>query len=575
MKKSTVLVVVILSFALLASSQPRQSVETDDAKNQRLGWWRDARFGMFIHWGVYATPGRGEWVMNRERIPVAEYDNLVSQFNPIKYDANEWVRMAKEAGMKYIVITAKHHDGFALFETRHSKWNIVEATPYGRDLLRPLAEACRREDIRLGFYYSQAQDWLNGGSARYGKWDSAQERPMSEYVDKVALPQLQELLTNYGAGVPALLWWDTPDDLTPEMARQMNDMVHKFAPSVIMNGRLGGGIHGDFDSPEGFIPAAKPGNQDWETCMTMNRSWGYNERDQAWKTSVDLIRQLCELASKGGNYLLNIGPKPDGTFPEQSVVALKEIGDWMRVNSGAIYGTQGSPFPYAMPWGSVSCKDSTMYLLVQNWPKDGKLLVPLRNGVKRAWMLARPNEALKVEASGGSFTLKVPVQSPEASVSVIAVQINGEPVIGDLPPRPRGPIIPQTEDGSITLSAVDADLEGPRVGRNAGSIVGWASSNSFVAWRADVKQPGRYKVAMNYAVPLAWANAILKVSCGTESFEFKVEPTKSFSDFQTRDIGEIDIPKAGQVEIVLNIIKMFNGGSVGNINSLRLMPVNK
>ena len=262
--------------------------ETASARDARLAWWRNARFGMFIHWGVYAVPagiyqgkgneGASEWLMNIDHIPVTEYKKYAAQFNPVNYNPGEWVALAKEAGMRYIVITAKHHDGFALFKTGASKWNVVDASPYGKDLLSPLAEACHKQGIPLGFYYSQAQDWVNGGAASHGKWDKAQERDMNDYVDHVAIPQLRELLSNYGSGTPALLWWDTPTDMTPQKAEKISAVVHQYDPSVILNSRLGAGYNGDFDTPEGFVPASHPSGRDWETCMTMNHLLGIQQK---------------------------------------------------------------------------------------------------------------------------------------------------------------------------------------------------------------------------------------------------------------------------------------------------------
>src|SRR5512143_1970075 len=221
--------------------------ETKEQRDQRMAWWREARFGMFIHWGVYAVPagtwdgrqigGIGEWIMNRGKIPVADYQKIAQKFNPVRYDPDAWVRMAKDAGMKYIVITSKHHDGFALFETKASKWNVVDATPYGKDLLKPLSEACAKHGLKLGFYYSQAQDWTNPGGAAWGEhWDKAQDGDMTEYIRKIAVPQVKEILSNYGP--LAVLWWDTPCDMNRARAEQLIPLL-RLQPGIIHNNRLG------------------------------------------------------------------------------------------------------------------------------------------------------------------------------------------------------------------------------------------------------------------------------------------------------------------------------------------------
>jgi alpha-L-fucosidase len=427
--------------------------QTISAQNeQRMQWWREARLGMFIHWGVYAQLAGvydghevnklGEWIMNWGKIPVAEYQLTAKQFNPIRYNADEWVRMAKEAGMKYIIITAKHHDGFALFHTTASKWNIVDATPYGKDLLLPLAAACKKYHMKLGFYYSQAQDWCNpGGTAirritslgwanpdsakidaytqeHAGHWDPAQETStFAQYIDQVAVPQVRELLSNYGD--IAVLWWDTPSGMTDDAATKLQALL-KLQPHIITNDRLKRpNFPGDTKTPEQRIP--KPGEMDgadWETCMTMNDTWGYKSTDNKWKSNETLIRNLIEIASRGGNYLLNVGPKPDGTFPEQSIQSLKAIGNWMKVNGTAIYNTKASTLPQPS-WGRITQKGNTLYLFVFDWPQDGKLLIPGDNiTLKTARLLANGHKL-----TTNSMTINLPEKAPDTIAAVIEVQI--------------------------------------------------------------------------------------------------------------------------------------------------------
>ena len=347
-----------------STAMQQADTETKEHRDARMAWWREAKFGMFIHWGVYSVPagyyhgqpvsGIGEWIMNRAKIPMAEYQQFAKDFNPVKFNADEWVRIAKDAGVKYIVITTKHHDGFAMFDTKVNNWSIVKATPYGRDPLKDLAAACRKYGIKLGFYYSQAQDWNNGGSATRGKWDPAQEHNMDDYIDKVAIPQLREILSNYGE-FPTVLWWDTPTDMTPERAQRLYDVVMQLKPSVITNNRLlsggftterAGGLSGDTQSPEQFIPAQGYPGRDWETCMTMNDTWGFKRDDNNWKSTETLIRNLCDIASKGGNYLLNVGPTSEGLIPQPSIDRMAEVGKWMKVNSEAIYGNNSNSFWY-------------------------------------------------------------------------------------------------------------------------------------------------------------------------------------------------------------------------------------
>ncbi|HET9571675.1 MAG TPA: alpha-L-fucosidase [Bacteroidales bacterium] len=459
MKKS-----ILFLILMLVSVQFSFSQETTAQRNQRMQWWHEARFGMFIHWGVYAQMagvyngheqqrGGAEWIMNRMKVPVADYKKMAKDFNPVNYNPDEWVRMAKDAGMKYIVITSKHHDGFALFDSKASDWDVVDATPYGKDLLKPLAEACKKYGMKLGFYYSQAQDWNNpGGSAsrkemkegwpnpdsavinaytkeHNGHWDPWQiTKTFDQYIDDVAVPQVKEILTNYGE--ISVLWWDTPTNMTDEAALKLQAVL-KLQPKIITNDRLKRpNFPGDTKTPEQKIPSqAELDGMDWETCMTMNGTWGFRTSDHNWKSTETLIRNLCDIASKGGNYLLNIGPKPDGTFPQESIDRLKEIGSWMKINGEAIYASKRSPLA-PLAWGRCTMKvekgKTFLYLSVFNWPANGKLVVPgLKNSVSSAKLLSN-NSKLKTAQTKDGLTINVPSKAPDAIASVIKLEVRGK-----------------------------------------------------------------------------------------------------------------------------------------------------
>ncbi len=425
-------------------------VETKEQHDARMAWWRDAKFGLFIHWGVYSVPagfyhgepvsGIGEWIMNRGRIPMAEYQQFAKDFNPVQFDADAWVRMARDAGMKYIVITSKHHDGFAMYRTRVNKWNIIDATPWDRDPLQELAAACRKYSIRLGFYYSQAQDWNNGGAGN--DWDPLLPHDMDDYIDKTAVPQVKELLTNYGPDVPAVLWWDTPKEMNYERARKLYDTVQAIRPDLITNNRLGGGFKGDTETPEQHIPAQGYPGRDWESCMTMNNTWGFKKDDDDWKSTSTLIFNLCDIASKGGNYLLNVGPTSEGRIPQPSIERLAEVGAWMKINGEAIYGTVATPFgeelgeavkggklfgretmvSSANDWRCTS-RPGKIYPIIFKWPEDGRLLLPgLKSKVTRAYMLAT-GENVPFSANPDGVTLEMPMTAPDAIASVVCVEI--------------------------------------------------------------------------------------------------------------------------------------------------------
>ncbi len=442
----------------ISSGQPKNT------EAERLKWWHEAKFGMFIHWGVYSMYGgvykghqqaRGDaaWIENRCKIPVAEYRENARQFNPVNYDPEAWAKMAKDAGMKYLIITAKHHDGFALFDSKASDWNVVQATQYGKDLLKPLAIACKKYGIKLGFYYSQAVDWTNPGASAArrlmkegwpnpdstridqftkehdGHWDPVQlTSTFDEYIDRVAVPQVKELLTNYGD--VSILWWDYATQMKTVSGAEKLKSLLALQPGIITNDRLHPDFHGDTKTPEQAIPDRDAvDGQNWETCMTMNSSWGYKSYDKSWKSSEMLIRNLIKIAARGGNYLLNIGPKPDGTFPEECVERLKDIGNWMKVNGEAIYGTKASPFD-VLPWGECTKKgnknNTIMYLSVFNWPNNGQLLVPgLKNKVVSVKLLSS-NTKLQARTTTDGLSISVPALAPDAIASVIRLEVKGK-----------------------------------------------------------------------------------------------------------------------------------------------------
>ena len=450
MKKALVLLTLVCVASLRLSSQAAEPIESKEQHDARMAWWREAKFGMFIHWGVYSVPagfykdkpvpGIGEWIMNKGKIPMAEYQQFAKEFNPVKYDADAWVRAAKDAGMKYIVITTKHHDGFALFDSKANDWNAVKATPYSKDLIQPLAEACRKHGIKLGFYYSQAQDWNNGGSASGGRWDQAQEHDMDDYIDKVAVPQVREICSNYGE-FPSVIWWDTPTGMSTNRAQKLFDAVHALKPDVIQNNRLGGGFKGDTETPEQKIPARGFPGRDWETCMTMNNTWGFKRDDHNWKSAETLIRQLCDIASKGGNYLLNVGPTSEGLIPPPSLERLAEVGKWMKVNSEAIYGTTATPFgaelgeavktkdgyghdtmvSSANDWRATT-KPGRIYLIVFNWPTTGSFEMPaVQSKITKAYLLA-DQKGLEFHQAETGASISLPKRSPDSIASVICLE---------------------------------------------------------------------------------------------------------------------------------------------------------
>lgn len=532
------------------------AVNTD---NMKTVWWEKARFGMFIHWGVYAVPagvyqgkdipGYGEWIMNDAKIPVSVYKEYAKQFNPTDYDPEQWVLMAKEAGMKYIVVTTKHHDGFALFDSKASDWNVVKATPYGKDLIRPLVNACRKHGMKVGFYYSQANDWVNkGGSAYRGHWDEAQKGSMDDYIDQVAVPQAREILTNYGDVIE--LWWDVPTDMTKERAEKFLPLL-ALQPDMLTNDRLGGGIQGNLKTPEQYIP--KTGLDGlWESCMTINRTWGFKSKDETWKSTKNLIRNLIETASKGGNYLLNVGPDASGKFPEAIVQRLKSIGDWMKINSEAIYDTKPSPFK-VLSWGRVTTKlsdnNSILYLHVYEWPKNGDLVIPgLKNAVVSAQLLSS-KEKLKFKKSKNEVVVIVPSQAPDENASVIKLLIKGKP---DVEPY----IIKPESDGSIVLKPGFADVQASdsgsfmkTQGESEDSLSSWTDSRSSASWQIWVEKPGLYDVEIWIS---SLGNPVINLGSGSEKIRKEVTKTGNYNNYEKINLGKLKLEKAGLNTIVLS-----------------------
>ncbi|MBV8831487.1 MAG: alpha-L-fucosidase [Acidobacteriaceae bacterium] len=471
------------------------------SSQDRLTWWRDARFGMFIHWGLYSipagewkgqqVPGIGEWIMNRAKIPVKEYEQLASQFNPVKFNADEWVKTAQEAGQKYMVITAKHHDGFAMFHSKVSKYNVYDATPFHRDVIGELAAACKRHGMPLGFYYSQTQDW-HEKDAVGNIWDfDPKHANFDKYLHEKAMPQVRELLTNYGP--VALIWFDTPRDITAAQSKELVDLVHKLQPNCLVDGRVGNDA-GDYRSTGDNEIPSKRMNYDWEVPATLNDTWGFKKNDSNWKSPQTLIRQLVDIVSKNGNYLLNVGPTSEGLIPQPSVERLQAVGAWLKTNGDAVYAAKPSPFPYEFNWGSITTKENRLFLNVVEWPKDGRFtLYGLQTGVQRASLLARPEDVVTVAKDKTSGTppvlnLKLPAHAPDPNVSVVAVDLDG-------PPKANQELI-QQPDGSVTLNGQFADLPSgtPIKISNRGITSNWTDPSQKLEWTFEVYRPGRYQV---------------------------------------------------------------------------------
>jgi alpha-L-fucosidase len=449
---------VLLALGLVPTAITAAAQASDpnspEARQQRLAWFREAKFGLFIHWGLYAipagewkgarVPGIGEWIMYRARIPVAEYEGLAKQWNPVRFDASAWVALAKDAGMRYIVITSKHHDGFALFDSKVTTWDAVDATPAKRDLLKELAAACAKQGMPLGFYYSQAQDWHEPNGAG-NTWDFGpdEKKDFDQYLRAKAEPQVRELLTQYGP--IALVWFDTPRLMTEERARRFTDLVRQLQPNTLIDGRLGAA--GDYVSTGDNVIPGEVQSAAWEVPATLNHTWGYRKDDSDWKSPGDVVFKLVDILSKGGNYLLNVGPMADGLIPQPSQDVLRTVGRWLKANGDAVYGA--GPTPWGDELGEASSKGAKdlrgnpLYLGRNEWrvtTKPGKLyftffqeprvpfeLPAMKNAVKRAYRLA-DSQPVELTAEGGrpQLVLERPILDPMATV--VVVEIEGDAV---------------------------------------------------------------------------------------------------------------------------------------------------
>jgi alpha-L-fucosidase len=406
----------------------RAAAETAD----RMQWWQEARFGMFIHWGLYSVLGgewdgkdhgkemggaSAEWIMLKAPVPTEEYEKLAQQFNPVKFNAKEWVGLAKEAGMKYLVITSKHHDGFSLFDSKMTDYDIIDASPFKRDIIRELSEECKIQGIRFGVYYSHSKDWRNRGR-------SEKNRPSDEYVALVK-GHLHELLTNYGD--IAIIWFDMGDKFT-DINTEYGNIVKKLQPNCIVSGRLNGKRNiSDYRSEGDRRIPRKRVVGDVETPMTLRDNWGYDKNEDNWKSDRDILERFSLTVCRGANMLLNVGPRPDGMLCPEEINSLKAIGRWMKINGEAVYGTSASPFDFDFPWGSMTQKGNKLYLHVLKWNANGIQFKGLISKPSKAYLLAAPELQLPTveqDADTGITTVMVPTKAPDLNVPVIVLEFD-------------------------------------------------------------------------------------------------------------------------------------------------------
>lgn len=541
------------------------SMKTHD---QRIQWWRDAKFGMFIHWGVYSLPA-GEWkgkkvggyaehLMRKEKISKAAYLDVAHQFNPVLFDADKWILDAKKAGMNYFIITAKHHDGFAMYDSKVSNFDIIDQTPFKRDPMAELAAAAKRHGMKFGFYYSHAFDWEDpnapgndweyknpgGDLGLYGGVNWYVEHPellpkAVKYVDEKAIPQIKELLVKYH---PDILWFDTPQKLPLSENIRILKAIRETDPNVVVNGRLvrnASANFGDYkntaDRPAEFFPV----DGDWEAIPTTNESYGYSKYDDSHKPASFFIQLLAKAASRNGNLLLNIGPKGDGAFDAKDLQILTGIEKWVAKNSESIYKTHQSKMPL-QSWGVTSQNGNNLYLHVFNWPKDGKLNVGgLKSKIDKAYLLTDPKKAkLATQAINTTdFYINVPAKAPDTANTVIVLALK-EPIKTDSVRYVANNVMP------TRLLAFDAELnKGFKFGDGKTDryyVENWTKKDQSVQWHFRTSAPQKFKFVIKY----------LASKDNGGNFTFKIDQQEIKQDVLigntvvlTQNIGEIQLDK--------------------------------
>ena len=447
-----ILISLMVLICLLSCTQKKIESPKNDLtinSSNRLEWFQEAKFGLFIHWGLYSVLGGewngktnyGEWIQYSAHIPGQEYEKITKQFNPVRFNAEEWVSMAKQAGMKYIVITTKHHEGFCMFDSKLTNYDIVDATPYGKDPMKELAKECKKQGLKLCFYYS-VKDWHHPEFPLKYTYHTKENpegfhgfpNPNADYQKYFAYlkGQVKELLTNYGD--IGIIWWDwsgpafDPGEIqNRKMAQELVDSIHKWQPDCLINNRMGG-IGADYGTPEQVIPGGKQSTA-FEVCMTLGRSWGYSKTDTAFKSASVVIANMVDIASKGGNYLLNVGPTGEGVMPEKARKILKEVGNWLSVNGEAIYGaTSGGP---SVRWNNsitaITAKTNTLYLHLFNWPVDNKLyLNDFINKFEDAYLLAdKEKKFLKVDVHSQGLMISLPAKPVDPIDNIVVIKFKG------------------------------------------------------------------------------------------------------------------------------------------------------
>jgi alpha-L-fucosidase len=555
-----------------------------DGNHPRAAWFRESKYAMFIHWGLYSEAagnwrgkrwhGISEWLMKRARIPVKEYEALAARFNPTGFDAEAWAKLAKAAGMRYLVLTSKHHEGFAMFKSKASPFNIVDACPWRRDPIAELAAACRKHGLGLGFYYSQFLDWHEADAAG-NDWDFGGERTFDRYLHGKALPQITELLTNYGE--VALIWFDTPGTISREACESLRALIRKLQPKCLINSRIGNGL-GDYSSlGDQEVPVTGPEGL-WETVDTHNDTWAYSEHDHHWKGPKELLSRLVRVVSLGGNYMLNVGPTGKGVIPEASAEILRRAGSWLKRNGAAVYGTGRSPIP-AQAWGVCTMAPGKLFLHVLRWPTGGILQVPgIKGTVTRATVLST-GKKLAVTRRKGLLTVAVPELPPDSPITVLVLEMKGQ-MKAEAAAFSVYPNLPNEFQATFAkLSGCAHTKRGwmEKFGDwHHAEVVHQLAAGSEIQWRFEALAAGLFNVFLEYDCLPEGDASELELSVGKTRFAFPVFATGDRHEkryrFRLECLGVVAFDKPGAQRLLLKALDI-KGSDALSIARVLLEPV--
>lgn len=590
MKRNSFLIILLALFfcSVIGKAQNMDDmwgstdVATDSLKTGRGKLFDESNFGMFIHWGLFSHLGGewngktfygiGEWIMNPRmaNIPVEEYKTIAKEFNPRDFDAKSIAKLAKDAGMKYIIITSKHHEGFAMFKSQHP-FNIVDATPFARDPMKELSVACKELGLGFGFYYSHNQDWTEpGGTRGPTKYADGTPATFQDYFYKKCMPQVKEICTNYGS--IDFVWFDTPGDMPKELVVELVDVVRELQPKAMLCSRVGHGMGdyasiGDMEVPRRNISGL------WETCDTNNDSWSFAWYDNNFKSPKETLHRLVSTVARGGTYLFNVGPDAKGNIPEIGTQFLRETGQWIDRYPQVIYKAGSSPFGHALPWGDITTHGSSMFLSVFEWPKDGKLYLPgLRSKIISAELLASSGSSkLSFNQEKGWTTINVPFKPGDFPASVIEVKLKDSSYYGKtkithgIYPNIRSTLLVEFADVFRAEKKVKKWMEKFGEWKHVTQINKW-TNDSRVVWEVDVLKPGYYFLELRYSGEgrLVWKTL-------TDEGIVVQNQQAATENYQEYPMGIIEFKTAGKHTITVSLVE--GSPDTSSLESLLIRPV--